>query len=154
MREKLQFILALQENVRVRLWPVIFQGECYESNPGLLGKKRERYLCAEAPTQISIKLNSPESSSSGSLMANTIGCGESSLRHIASLQRGSVSSVKKKNGWGRAVVLAKWLKRQSHILEVPSLNPLGARLFFSSSTNGRVSLIRSLKIGASLLYFL
>ena len=95
MREKLQFILALQENFRVRLWPVIFQGECYESNPGLHGKKREGYLCAEAPTQILIKLYSPESSSSGSLMANTTGCGESNLRHIASLQRGSVSSVKK-----------------------------------------------------------
>ena len=51
-------------------------------------------------------------------------------------------------------VVAKWLERQSHNLEVPSLNPPGARAFFSSSINGRVSLIRSLKIGASLLYFL
>ena len=39
-------------------------------------------------------------------------------------------------------------------LEVPSLYPPGARAFFSSSINGRVYIIRSLKRGASLLFFL
>ena len=41
--------------------------------------------------------------------------------------------------------MAKWLGQRSHSLEVPSLNPPGAKAFFSSSSiNSRVSLIRSL----------
>ena len=43
--------------------------------------------------------------------------------------------------------MAKWLERQSHNLEVLSLNPPGAKAFFTSSINGRVSLIRFLKRG-------
>ena len=48
-----------------------------------------------------------------------------------------------------AVVVAKWLERRSHNLEVPSLNLPGAK---ASSINSRVSLIRSLESGASQLF--
>ena len=54
----------------------------------------------------------------------------------------------------RAAVVAKKLEQRSHNLKVLSLNPPGARAFSSSSINNRVSLIRSLKRGASLLFFL
>ena len=55
-----------------------------------------------------------------------------------------------------AVVVAKWLDQRPRNLEVPSSNPPGAWAFSSSSSsiNGRVFLIRSLKRGASLLCFL
>ena len=52
------------------------------------------------------------------------------------------------------MVVAKWLERLSRNQEVPSTNPLGTRAFLSNSINGRVSLIRYLKKGASLLLFL
>ena len=52
-----------------------------------------------------------------------------------------------------AVVVAKWLERWPHYLEVPSLNLPGARSFFSSSIDGRVSLIRYLKRCASYFYY-
>ena len=45
------------------------------------------------------------------------------------------------------------LERWSRNLEVPSSNPHDVRAFFSTSFNGRVSLIRSLKRVASLLFF-
>ena len=51
------------------------------------------------------------------------------------------------------MVAAKWLEQRPHNLEVPSSNPPGARAFFSSPIDGRVSLIRSLKRGTSLLFF-
>ena len=53
-------------------------------------------------------------------------------------------------------VVAKWLDQRPCNLEVLSSNPTGARAFSSSSSsiNGRVFLIRSLKRGASLLCFL
>ena len=51
-------------------------------------------------------------------------------------------------------MVTKRLERLSRNLEVPSLNPHGARAFFSSNVNGRVSSIRSLKRDASLLFFL
>ena len=55
----------------------------------------------------------------------------------------------------KAVVVKKWLERQPRYLEVPRSNPPGAFFIFSSSSiNGIVSLIRSLKRGASLLVFL
>ena len=53
-----------------------------------------------------------------------------------------------------AVVVAKLLERRTHNQEVPSSNPPGARVFFSSSINSTVSLIGSLKRGASLLFLL
>ena len=54
------------------------------------------------------------------------------------------------------MVVAEWLERLSRYLEVLSSNPPGARAVFSSfsSINGRVSIIRSFKRGASLLFFL
>ena len=49
-------------------------------------------------------------------------------------------------------MVLKCLDQRSHNREGPSWNPTGARAFFSSSITGRVSLIRSLKRGASLLF--
>ena len=53
-----------------------------------------------------------------------------------------------------AVVARKCLERRSYNLKAPSSDPLGAKVFFSSSINGRVSLIRALKRGGSLFFFL
>ena len=51
--------------------------------------------------------------------------------------------------------MVKGLEQRPRNLEVPNLSPPGARSFFySSSFNGRVSLIRSLKRDVSLLLFL
>ena len=47
------------------------------------------------------------------------------------------------------LVVAKWLDQRSSNIEGPSSNPPGAR-----AINDRVSLIRSLKRGVSLLLFL
>ena len=51
------------------------------------------------------------------------------------------------------MVVAKWLEQWSRNPKVPSLNPPGARAFMSSSANGRVSLIKSFKRCASILFF-
>ena len=52
------------------------------------------------------------------------------------------------------VVMAKCLEQRSRNLEAPSSNPPGVRAFSSSSSiSRRVSLIRSLQSGASLLFF-
>ena len=44
-----------------------------------------------------------------------------------------------------AVVVAKWLELLTYNVDVPNLNPPGARAFFSSSIDSRVSLIKTLK---------
>ena len=46
------------------------------------------------------------------------------------------------------------VEQRPHNLEVSSLNQPGTGAFFSSPIDGRVSLIRSLKRDASLLFFL
>ena len=52
------------------------------------------------------------------------------------------------------MVVAKWLERQSRYLEVLSLNPPGAKALLSLLQSTAVSFIRSLKRGASVLFFL